>query len=145
VKVQYQRLVIILISLILVSISITLIVINSKDNFIFFYTPTELLAADHEINTKIRIGGYIKENSIIKNKNNIINFIVTDDINDVKVLYKGILPDLFKEKQGTVVEGILTKFDEIHADNVFAKHDENYMPASLQKELKKKKYWKKNY
>ena len=88
---------------------------------------------------KIRIGGFVKKNSVKKNlnKTNKITFIVTDDQNDIIIDYEGILPDMFREKQGVVVEGILIKNNKINATKVFAKHDENYMPASIKKQLKK--------
>ncbi|MBT4204213.1 cytochrome c maturation protein CcmE [Hyphomicrobiales bacterium] len=101
-----------------------------EDNIIFFYTPTELL--DPKINTekKIRIGGMVKENSILKLDNLKITFIVTDLENDTPVSYKGILPDLFREGQGVVAEG---KFANgfFLADKIIAKHDENYMPYEI--------------
>ena len=70
---------------------------------------------------------------------------MTDNENDIHVEYNGILPDMFREKQGAVVEGILIKKNKINADKVFAKHDENYMPASIKKQLKDSDYWKTDY
>ena len=144
---RFQRLLIILISLTLITGSLILILNNSKKNITFFYTPSELIEANVSINQKIRIGGFIKKNSIKKistSKTNII-FTVTDKENDIFVEYNGILPSLFKEGQGTVIEGILVKRNKIKADKVFAKHDENYMPASIKKQLKENNYWKNEY
>ena len=70
---------------------------------------------------------------------------IKDNNNNIIVGYDGILPDLFREGQGIVVEGILDKDNILDAEKVFAKHDENYMPASIQKQLQKNQYWKKNY
>ena len=66
-------------------------------------------------------------------------------MNELLVFYKGILPDLFREGQGTVVEGFLNNNNNINASKVYAKHDENYMPASIKKELEKNNQWKKDY
>jgi len=78
-------------------------------------------------------------------KNNIYNFVITDNKNDVEIEFKGILPDLFKENQGAVIEGVLVQKQKIIATKVFAKHDENYMPSSIKKQLEEKNYWKKKY
>ena len=146
-SIRFQRLVIILLSLILIAGATILILINSKENLIFFFTPTELAESSLQINQKVRIGGYVKKDSI-KNKlhdDESIIFIITDNKKDIIVEYQGILPDLFREEQGAVVEGILIKKNELKAERVFAKHDENYMPASIKKQLIKENYWKKNY
>ena len=142
---RFQRFLLILISLIFLSASIFLILMNTKNNLIFFYTPTELLNSDIKINQKIRIGGFIQKKSLSKNKNNSINFIITDNKNLLNVSYVGILPDLFREGQGAVIEGVYLEGNSIEATKVFAKHDENYMPNSIKKELEKNDYWKKEY
>jgi cytochrome c-type biogenesis protein CcmE len=144
-SVRFQRLLIILLSLIFISISIGLILINSKNNLIFFFTPTELINSNTKVNDKIRIGGIIKEKSIISLDNNKYNFIVMDNYNSIEVTYSGLLPDLFKEGQGAVIEGKLLKNNLVEAFTVFAKHDENYMPKSIKQQLEKNEYWKKNY
>ena len=142
---RFQRLFVILFSLIFITFALILILNNSKKNIIFFYTPTELYQ-ENELNNKIRIGGYVKENSIQElNSKDSITFIITDNKNDILVEYKGILPDLFREKQGAVVEGILITKNKIKAARVFAKHDENYMPSSIKKQVEESKYWKKEY
>ena len=142
---RFQRLLIIFLSLIFISISIGLILINSKNNLIFFFTPTELINSNTKINDKIRIGGIIKEKSLTKLKNDKYNFIIIDNHNSIKVIYNGLLPDLFKEGQGAVIEGRLLKDNLVEAMIVFAKHDENYMPKSIKQQLEKNEYWKKNY
>ena len=83
--------------------------------------------------------------SLKKYEKNIINPIKKDNNNYVRVSYTGILPDLFREEQGVVVQGKLIKIDKIKADRVFAKHDENYMPTSIKKQLEKNKYWNNSY
>ena len=127
-------------SLTLITGSLFLILNNSKKNITYFYTPSELIETNVSINQKIRIGGFIKKESIKKistSKPNII-FTVTDGENDILVEYNGILPSLFNEGQGAVVEGMLVSNNKIKADKVFAKHDENYMPTSIKKTAQRK-------
>ena len=142
---RFQRLLLIFLSLIFLTASIFLILFNSKKNLIFFYTPSELLNSKTQINDTIRIGGIVKKDSLKNIEDNKYVFIIHDNNNYVRVSYTGILPDLFREEQGVVVQGKLIKNDEIKADRVFAKHDENYMPTSIKKQLEKNKYWNKSY
>ena len=142
---RFQRLLLIFLSLIFLTASIFLILFNSKKNLIFFYTPSELLNSKTQINDTIRIGGIVKKDSLKNIEDNKYVFIIHDNNNSVRVSYTGILPDLFREEQGVVVQGKLTKIDKIKADRVFAKHDENYMPTSIKKQLEKNKYWNKSY
>ena len=142
---RFQRLLLIIISLIFLFISILLILFNTEKNIVFFYTPTELKEKDIQLNQKVRIGAYVEKGSFKKLNNNTFEFSVSDNANSIKVLYEGLLPDLFREGQGAVIEGILKEKNYIMADTVYAKHDENYMPVSIKKELEKKEYWNKNY
>ena len=142
---RFQRLLLIFLSLIFLTASIFLILFNSKKNLIFFYTPSELLNSKTEINDTIRIGGIVKKDSLKNIEDDKYVFIIQDNNNYVRVSYTGILPDLFREEQGVVVQGKLIKIDKIKADRVFAKHDENYMPTSIKKQLEKNKYWNKSY
>ena len=141
---RFQRLILILITLIILSAALLLILFNTKQNIVFFYTPTELLENNTSLKKKVRIGGYIKQSSFIKKSLNEYEFTITDNINNLLVFYKGILPDLFNEGQGIVIEGFL-KDKNIIASRVYTKHDENYMPASIKKELEKNNQWKKDY
>tara|TARA_B100001105_G_C22162022_1_gene344781 strand:+ start:211 stop:651 length:441 start_codon:yes stop_codon:yes gene_type:complete len=143
--VRFQRLLLILFSLIFLTSAILLILFNYKKNLVFFFTPSELINSDSAINDVVRIGGFVEKNSIINKGNSSYSFIITDNKNKVLVEYSGLLPDLFKEEQGVVIEGKLKSNFTIHAFTVFAKHDENYMPASIQKQLQNYQYWKKNY
>ena len=142
---RFQRLLLIFFSLVFLTASIFLILFNSKKNLIFFYTPSELLNSKTQINDTIRIGGIVKKDSLKNIEDNKYVFIIHDNNNYVRVSYTGILPDLFREEQGVVVQGKLIKIDKIKADRVFAKHDENYMPTSIKKQLEKNKYWNKSY
>ena len=143
--VRFQRLLLILFSLILLLTSILLILFNSNKNLVFFYTPSELLASNAAINDTVRIGGYVQKNSITRHENNKYKFIITDNNKILQISYTGLVPDLFREEQGVVIEGTLLKNYVIEASKVFAKHDENYMPASIKKQLENKEYWKKKY
>jgi len=142
---RFQRLLLILITLIMLISSALLILFNTRKNIIFFYTPVELIEFNPSLNTIVRIGAFVKENSFKKLNNNIYEFYVTDYNESIRITYQGILPDLFKEGQGTVIEGILLEKKYVKANRVYAKHDENYMPESIKKELEKNKFWKKNY
>ena len=142
---RFQRLILILLTLILLGSALLLILFNTKQNIVFFYTPTELIEKNVNLEKKIRIGGYVKNSSFIKKSLNTYEFKITDNVNELLVYYKGILPDLFREGQGTVVEGFLNNNNNIVASKIYAKHDENYMPASIKKELEKNNQWKKNY
>ena len=116
-----------------------IIIYNLKDNMVFFYSPTEILDRSDEINDIIRLGGMVKKGSVIKeniflNGANVeeVSFIITDFENEIEVKYIGILPDLFKEEQGVVVQGKVDKKKLMRATEVLAKHDENYMPPEIE-------------
>ena len=142
---RFQRLILILISLLILGAAALLILFNTKKNIVFFYTPTELLEQKISSGDKIRIGGYVKDSSLKKISLNQYEFKITDNKNDLLVFYQGILPDLFREGQGTVIEGLIKNQSTVTALRVYAKHDENYMPASIKKELEKNNQWKKDY
>ncbi len=119
-------------------IVIVFVVLKSLEgNVVYFFSPTELFnKEDISFNNKIRVGGLVKEGSIIK-KQTSINFIVTDLNNEIIVSYKGSLPNLFLEGKGVVAEGKLKDKKYFIADKILAKHDENYMPPEVSKILKK--------
>ncbi|MDC0058103.1 cytochrome c maturation protein CcmE [Pelagibacteraceae bacterium] len=142
---RFQRLILILMTLIMLGFAIILILSNAKQNIVFFYTPSELSEKNISQDVKIRIGGYVKESSFKKISINKYQFIITDNNKDLTVIYEGILPDLFREQQGTVIEGFMNNKNIILASKVYAKHDENYMPASIKKELEKNQKWQKEY
>ena len=142
---RFQRLILILITLIILGLAIILILFNTKQNIVFFYTPSELIKKNINLDIKVRIGGYVKESTFKKISLNKYEFKITDNNNDLSVIYEGILPDLFREGQGTVIEGVMNNNNTMIASKVYAKHDENYMPASIKKELEKNNQWKKDY
>ena len=134
------------ISLLLTSffIGCSILIINLRENLIYFYSPTEILMKDKGLNKKSRIGGLVEDSSIkrkLVSKGNKeveeINFRITDLENTVEIKYIGILPDLFKEGQGVIVEGFFIKDENIfNAKKVLAKHDENYVPPEVKNLLK---------
>ena len=142
---RFQRLVLILLTVVLLGAAILLILFNTKQNIVFFYTPSELLENNVSLNKKLRIGGYVKKSSFVEKSLNNYEFRITDNTNNLLIYYKGMLPDLFREEQGIVIEGFIDKNNNIVASKVYAKHDENYMPASIKKELEKNNQWKKDY
>jgi cytochrome c-type biogenesis protein CcmE len=98
-------------------------------NLDFFYTPSEMLSEEIPQNKRIKVGGMVLENSVVREKTKIF-FTVTDYQGSVNVEFDGIVPDLFKEGSGVVVLGYLND-KTIFAEEVLAKHDENYMPPSI--------------
>ena len=142
---RFQRLILILLTLIILGAATLLIMFNTKQNIVFFYTPSELLENKIDPNMKLRIGGYVKKLSFVEKSLNKYEFKITDNSNDLLIFYEGMLPDLFREEQGIVIEGFIDKNKNIVASKVYAKHDENYMPASIKKELEKNNQWKKDY
>ena len=127
---RFQRLILILITLVLLGAALLLILFNTKQNIVFFYTPTELLKNNNSLEKKVRIGGYVKQSSFTKKTLNEYEFKITDNTNEILVFYEGILPDLFREGQGIVATGSLDG-DLFLATTVLAKHDENYMPPEV--------------
>jgi len=126
-----------------IALATQLVLIALRDNIIYFFTPNELKIkyGDNEnIKRKIRVGGLVLENSVVKN-NDIVNFTITDKKNEILVVFNGQLPDLFREGQGIVAEGIF-KENKLIATQVLAKHDENYMPPEVADALKKNGAWK---
>ena len=120
---------------IIASIGLYFILSNLEDNIVFFYPPSDIEKITNA-KTKIRVGGLIKENSVITLSANKIRFTITDYKNTLIIEYTGILPALFREKQGIVAEG--TFVDGVfEAKNLLAKHDENYMPPEVVKTLVK--------
>ena len=142
---RFQRLILILLTLFLLGTAILLILFNTKKNIVFFYTPTELLENNIAPDKKLRIGGYVKKLSFVEKSLNNYEFKITDNTNELMIFYEGMLPDLFREEQGIVIEGFIDTNNNIIASKVYAKHDENYMPASIKKKLEKNNQWKKDY
>ncbi len=143
-KPKSQRLIILFFFLSLLSLSTFLVLKSLEDNIVYFYSPTDInkkvLSNNIDLSKKIRIGGLVKENSILKEGKN-ISFKIHDGIDEILVTYNGILPDLFREEQGIVALGKI-KNKNFSAIEILAKHDENYMPKEVSDMLKKNGKWK---
>ena len=107
--------------------------------------PSEINKLNIVINETIRIGGFVENDSFNKISSSSFKFKITDEKASILVTFKGILPDLFREGQGAVIEGTFVDKNIFNATNVFAKHDENYMPASIKEDLQNTGYWNKKY
>ncbi len=119
-----------------ISISAILILTAFEKNLMYFYSPTEIINGDAPKTRSFRIGGLVVTDSVIRNSDDLkVSFILTDMVNEVKVIYEGILPDLFREGQGIVANGKLQSDNIFIADQVLAKHDENYMPPEVAEAL----------
>ncbi|MGZ3410085.1 MAG: cytochrome c maturation protein CcmE [Xanthobacteraceae bacterium] len=113
-----------------------------KDSLVFFNSPTDLAEKHVAPGSRVRLGGLVAPGSLVRGDNLNVRFEVTDGNRNVAVTYQGILPDLFREGQGVVTEGALASDGVFKADNVLAKHDENYMPKEVADALKKSGHWK---
>ena len=113
-----------------------------RDSIVFFYGPSEFAQKSPMPGTRLRIGGLVEAGSFKREGNQTVAFSVTDTKHDVKVSYTGLLPDLFREGQGAVVEGTVGTDGVFVADSVLAKHDERYMPKEVADALKKQGVWK---
>ena len=142
-SVKKQRIYFVIFCLLFVGAAAAIALTVFRDNVVFFFSPTEVVQNKAKEGKKIRLGGLVKEGSITKEGKK-ISFVVTDMANEVKVKYEGILPDLFREKQGVVIEGVLNK-NIFEAKTVLAKHDENYMPPEVAKALKESGHWTTDY
>jgi cytochrome c-type biogenesis protein CcmE len=126
------------------SVSLWFIIDNFKKNLLFFYAPTEFWQANNDKQIKaqknIRVGGLVKLQSIIKIDSLHTKFIITDNLQELNVVYQGLLPDLFREEQGVIAKGIFSLNENIFfASELLIKHDEKYMPPEVAKTLKSKK------
>jgi len=131
VKLRIFFLFLVLITLVL---SIYLILKSLEENVVYFLSPTEIRNLVEIKQEKIRIGGMVKNQSIIINSNE-INFIITDLKNEINVSYSGSIPNLFSEGKGVVAEGYLRDRNFLSATKILAKHDENYMPPEVKEAL----------
>ena len=119
-----------LVSLAAIAVGLTLYALRSNINL--FFSPVQIIAGDAPFERQIRAGGMVLEDSVSRNPDSLdVEFSVTDYVEDVRVHYSGILPDLFREGQGVVVVGQLQRDGWIKADQVLARHDENYMPPEV--------------
>jgi len=121
-----------------VAVGLTLYALSSR--IVFFNSPSEIVAEKLPPGTRIRLGGLVADGSVVKKPGGDVSFAVTDGNATIPVTYTGILPDLFREGQGVVAEGVVSTTG-FAADTVLAKHDERYMPADVVEALKKQGVW----
>lgn len=127
---------------IVLAVAAGLVLYALSDRIVFFNSPSEIRASAPGPGQRIRLGGLVVEGSVVKGADGSVRFSVTDGGASVPVSYRGILPDLFREGQGVVTEGVLESDGAFSADTVLAKHDENYMPKEVADALKKQGVWR---
>ena len=128
-KRRHKRVAFIIVGLVGLSVAAYLAASAFRENLVFFFSPTQVAAKEAPLNRSFRVGGLVQEGSLKRESDGLtVHFTVTDTAANVPVVYKGILPDLFKEGRGCVAQGRLDSNGVFVADQVLAKHDENYMP-----------------
>jgi cytochrome c-type biogenesis protein CcmE len=115
-------------------VALILVLFALKDSVVFFHTPSDIIEKGVHAGERIRLGGLVEQGSVV-HEGTTIKFKVTDTLKEIPVTYTGVLPDLFREGQGVVTEGVLDGNGGFKADSVLAKHDANYMPPNVAKAL----------
>jgi cytochrome c-type biogenesis protein CcmE len=139
-KSRHKRFALIAVGLVTLAVAAWLVLSAFKKNLVFFFTPTQILAGEAPHGRSFRIGGMVEAGSLKRQADGVtVGFRVTDTAKTINVTYRGILPDLFKEGKGVVAQGKLGANGEFIADEVLAKHDENYMPPDAAYAVKKGK------
>ncbi len=157
-KNKHRRLYFVLFLLVMVGLALGLVLYGLRDGISYFYTPSDVVSGKH-LNRPLfsangidsnkpevfRLGGVVKKNSVKKNTQGLA-FVVTDFNHEVGVVYQGLVPNLFRENSGVIATGYMTKNADnqniFFANDILAKHDENYMPKELTKALKDKGEWR---
>jgi cytochrome c-type biogenesis protein CcmE len=140
-KPKRKRLTFVLVGMGLLLAAAALVMTAFEENIVFFYSPSDIQAKGLGEDRRIRLGGLVEEGSVEKiDGGKTVQFKITDLAETVPVIYSGLLPDLFREGQGVVAEGVLYN-GVFRADEVLAKHDENYMPPEVADALKESGQW----
>jgi cytochrome c-type biogenesis protein CcmE len=137
-----RRLILISSALAALGLALGLVLFALRGNIVFFYGPSELAQIAPKEGQRLRIGGLVKQGSLEREGGSAVRFAITDTKNEIEVTYTGVLPDLFREGQGVVAEGMLGADKIFHADTILAKHDERYMPREVADALKKQGVWR---
>jgi cytochrome c-type biogenesis protein CcmE len=127
------------------ALAVALMLNAFRDSIVFFNSPTDVVEKHVEPGARIRLGGLVKDGSLVRGNNLNVRFEITDGKTEIPVTYSGVLPDLFREGQGVVAEGALGGRGVFDADTILAKHDETYMPKEVVDALKKSGHWKDDY
>jgi len=137
-KTRHKRLILVTAGLGTLGLAAWLVLSAFQQNMVFFFTPTQVFSGEAPKGRSFRIGGMVEAGSIKRQSDGVtVSFVVTDMAQKLPVTYKGILPDLFKEEKGVVAQGKLDANGQFVAEEVLAKHDENYMPPEAAYALKK--------
>jgi cytochrome c-type biogenesis protein CcmE len=138
---RQRRAVLILGCLAVIGVAIGLVLTALRDTIVFFHTPSAVAEKSLQPGQRFRLGGLVAEGSLKRGTGTDVEFVVTDTAKTIAVSYRGVLPDLFREGQGVVAEGVLEAGGNFRADTVLAKHDETYMPPEVAKALKEQGVW----
>ena len=137
-KVRQKRLMFIVAGVLGVGVAVWLVLNALNKNVSLYFTPTQVMNKEAPQGRSFRIGGLVEVGSVQREKDGLsVKFIITDTVKSMPVIYKGILPDLFKEGKGVVAQGKMEADGVMHADEVLAKHDENYMPPEAKDALQR--------
>lgn len=123
------------------ALALGLVLFAMSDSIVFFSSPSEIASRGTAAGTRLRLGGLVKEGSVRRGPDQRVAFAVIDTTATVQVEYRGLLPDLFREGQGVVAEGVLRPDGAFRADTILAKHDETYMPREVAGALKAQGHW----
>ncbi len=135
-KPRHKKLAIIASGVVALGVASILVLNAFQSNLVFFFSPSQVIAKEAPIGKSFRIGGLVEEGSVEREDHSTtVRFAVTDTIQAIPVVYKGILPDLFREGKGIVAQGKISANGIFEADEVLAKHDENYMPPEAAEAL----------
>jgi len=135
-KKRHKRIVFIVASLAALALATALVLGAFRNNLVFFFSPTQVMAKEAPVGKTFRIGGLVQNGTLKRDSDGLtIRFSVTDTATSIPVVYKGILPDLFKEGRGCVAQGRVGGDGVFYADQIMAKHDENYMPPEAARAL----------
>jgi cytochrome c-type biogenesis protein CcmE len=138
-KRRHRRIAFIFVGLAALGLAAYLAASAFRNNLVFFFSPTQVAAKEAPVGRTFRIGGLVQEGTLKRDGLN-VQFVVTDTAANIPVVYNGILPDLFKEGRGCVAQGKIGADGVFHAEQVLAKHDENYMPPEAGQALDKAKH-----
>ena len=142
-KRRHKRIALIIAGLGALGIAAALVLSAFQNNLVFFFSPSQVAAKEAPVNKTFRIGGLVQNGTLQRDNDGLtVHFTVTDTAKSIPVVYKGILPDLFKEGKGCVAQGRVGADGVFYADQVLAKHDENYMPPEAGKAIDAAKHEK---
>jgi cytochrome c-type biogenesis protein CcmE len=142
-KTRHKRIAFIIAGLAGLGIAATLILNAFQSSLVFFFSPSQVVAKEAPVGRTFRVGGLVQEGTVKRDSDGLtVRFVVTDTAQSIPVVYKGILPDLFKEGKGCVAQGKVGSDGVFYADEVLAKHDENYMPPEAGQAIDKAKHAK---